>query len=48
MSSKAIAGYDDSQKKVLNHFYDRIIHSDLETIESHGGGSARCMIMELY
>lgn len=48
MSSKAFSGYDDSQIKILNHFYDRIIHSDLETIESHGGGSARCMIMELY
>jgi len=48
MSSKAFSGYDDSQIKILNHFYDRIIHSDLETIETHGGGSARCMIMELY
>ncbi len=48
MSSKALSGYDDSQLKILNQFYDRIIHSDLATIENHGGGSARCMIMELY
>ena len=48
MSSKALAGYDDAQIKTLNKFYDRIIHSDLTTIENHGGGSARCMIMELY
>jgi len=48
MSSKAVAGYDNDQMKTLNEFYDRIIHSDLTTIENHGGGSARCMIMELY
>ena len=48
MSSRALSGYSDSQLDVLNKFYDRIIHSDLKTIENLGGGSARCMIMELY
>ena len=48
MSSKAFSGYDDSQRAILDQFYDRIIHSDLNTVENYGGGSARCMIMELY
>jgi hypothetical protein len=25
-----------------------ILHSDLETIETLGGGSARCMLAEIY
>ena len=48
MSSKAVSGYDDSQRAILDQSYNRIIHSDLSTIENYGGGSARCMIMELY
>ncbi len=28
--------------------YGEIIHSDLNTIETLGGGSARCMIAEVF
>jgi hypothetical protein len=28
--------------------YNRIIHSPLNTIETAGGGSARCMMAELF
>jgi hypothetical protein len=28
--------------------YNKIIHSDLTTIEDNGGGSARCMMAEIY
>jgi len=48
MSSSAFKGYDSSQLNVLNEHFIKIIHTDLRTIEQYGGGSARCMIMELY
>ena len=28
--------------------YKEIIHSDIPTIEKYGGGSARCMLTELF
>ena len=48
MSTSAFEGYDSSQLNVLNEHFTKIIHSNLKTIEKYGGGSARCMIMELY
>jgi hypothetical protein len=48
MSTLAFEGYDSSQLNVLNEHFTKIIYSDLKTIEKYGGGSARCMIMELY
>lgn len=48
MSTSAFEGYDSSQLNVLNEHFIKIIHSDLKTIEKYGGGSARCMIMELF
>ena len=48
MSTSAFEGYDSSQLNVLNEHFTTIIHSDLKTIEKYGGGSARCMIMELF
>jgi hypothetical protein len=48
MSTSAFEGYDSSQLNVLNEHFTKIIYSDLKTIEKYGGGSARCMIMELY
>ena len=48
MSTAAFEGYDSSQLNVLNEHFTKIIHSDLKTIEKYGGGSARCMIMELF
>ena len=48
MSTSAFEGYDSSQLNVLNEHFTTIIHADLKTIEKYGGGSARCMIMELF
>ena len=48
MSTSSFEGYDSSQLNVLNEHFTKIIYSDLKTIEKYGGGSARCMIMELY
>ena len=48
MSSRAFNALNKNQLKTLNGFYKKIIHSDLPTIEKYGGGSARCMLSELF
>lgn len=47
MSSAAYHSFDDLQKATLSQF-GKIIHSPLKTIEKGGGGSARCMIAEVF
>jgi hypothetical protein len=47
MSSAAYQSLDKGQIERLASF-NRIIHSSLQTIEHNGGGSARCMIAEMY
>jgi hypothetical protein len=47
MSSRAFNSINKSQlKKIESH--SEIIHSDIKTIENNGGGSARCMIAEIF
>ncbi len=47
MSSAAFKSLDDEQiRKIEKHC--AIIHSSLETIETCGGGSARCMMAEVF
>jgi hypothetical protein len=47
MSSKAFNSISKSQlKKIESH--TEIIHSDIKTIENNGGGSARCMVAEIF
>ena len=48
MSTTAFNSFTTSQKKTLLKYYTKIIHSNLETIEKYGGGSARCMMTELF
>ena len=48
MSSRAFNAYSINQKTTLAKYYKNIIHSDLKTIEKFGGGSARCMLNELF
>jgi hypothetical protein len=48
MSTAAFNSYTTSQKKTLSNLYTKIIHSNLECIETYGGGSARCMMTELF
>ena len=48
MSTRAFNAYSDKQKTVLESYYHKIIHSDITYIEQYGGGSARCMMMELF
>jgi len=47
MSSSAFRALDTSQRERLSA-HGELIHSDLSTIETCGGGSARCMIAEIH
>jgi hypothetical protein len=45
------AGYEalrEDQKEMLSRFYKTIIKPKIPTIEYYGGGSARCMLLELF
>ena len=48
MSTRSFDGYTKEQKAKLSLHFKKIIHSDIPTIEKFGGGSARCMIAELF
>ncbi|MDH5367680.1 MAG: arginine deiminase-related protein [Cyclobacteriaceae bacterium] len=47
MSSSAYKALEESQIEIINK-YCEIIHSPLDTIETLGGGSARCMMTEIF
>ncbi|PHI21268.1 amidinotransferase [Lewinellaceae bacterium SD302] len=49
MSSSAFNALTPDQREELsNGGKTQLLHSDLSTIEQHGGGSARCMMAELF
>ena len=47
MSTQAFQSLRSDQIDALSR-YAKILHSDLKTIETLGGGSARCMIAEIF
>jgi hypothetical protein len=47
MSTQAYTSLTKEQVSTLESF-NRIVHADLNTIETNGGGSARCMIAEVF
>lgn len=47
MSEQAFKSLNDTQVKQIEH-YARILHSPIYTIEKYGGGSARCMMAEIF
>jgi hypothetical protein len=47
MSSAAWHSLGPEQKEKLSQF-NRIVHASLQSIETNGGGSARCMIAEIH
>ncbi|MEO7530939.1 MAG: arginine deiminase-related protein [Sediminibacterium sp.] len=47
MSSQAYHSLSNEQIQDIEHF-NPIIHSDISTIETNGGGSARCMMAEIF
>lgn len=48
MSQQAHNALQADQKKILLTHVKEILSSDLKTIETYGGGSARCMLLELH
>ena len=46
MSKNAYNALDDEQKATLEK-YGKLVYSDINTIETNGGGSARCMMAEV-
>jgi len=48
MSTRAHENFTDAQRRKLLKHVDAIVHSDISTIETIGGGSVRCMIAELF
>ena len=48
ISSTAYNALNQDQIDKLLESYKEIIHSDIPTIEKYGGGSARCMLTELF
>lgn len=47
MSAKAFSGFTEGQKEHLSR-YGKLLPIDLTTIETVGGGSARCMMAEIF
>jgi hypothetical protein len=47
MSTQAYESLTEGQIQLLT-FFNRILHSPLTTIETNGGGSARCMMAEVH
>lgn len=48
MSASGYNSLTDEQKMKLSKYYDTIIKPEIPTIEYYGGGSARCMFLELF
>ena len=47
MSSQAFHSLNKEQISQIE-LYNQILHSDITTIETNGGGSARCMMAEVF
>lgn len=48
MSASGFNALDEGQISKLREYYKTIITPDIPTIEYYGGGSARCMMLELF
>ncbi len=48
MSKAAFGALDNAQRVIIGKYYKTLICPDLTTLEKYGGGSARCMLMELF
>lgn len=48
MSDTAFNALTEAQKGRFGKYYKKILHTPLTTIETYGGGSARCLMLELF
>jgi len=48
MSSRAYQHFTEQQKKTFLKHVDEIVHADIQTIETVGGGGVRCMLGEIF
>ena len=48
MSSTAYGALTKNQTDLLSQHTHKLLHCPIPTIEQHGGGSARCLMMELF
>ena len=48
MSEAAHQALMPAQKDVFSTYFSKLLSSPIPTIEQHGGGSARCLMMELF
>lgn len=48
MSQRAYANFTDAQKQQFLQHVDDFVYADIATLEHFGGGSARCMLLELF
>ena len=48
MSSRAYRNFSSSNLHDLKNYYYDVIHTDISNIEDVGGGSLRCMLLELF
>lgn len=48
LSSGALKALSAEQKAIIGKYYKTLITPDLPTLEKYGGGSARCMLMEMF
>ena len=48
MSTQAYNSFSEDQKDIFLKHVNGVIHSSLETIETLGGGGARCMLAEVF
>ena len=48
MSTQAYNSFSEDQRSVFLKHVNGVIHSSLETIETLGGGGARCMLAEIF
>ena len=48
MSSQSFHAMKGAQKSIIENHGVKIIHCDVSTVESSGGGSVRCMTQELF
>ena len=48
LSQSSFSSFTKCQIEKLNHYYDELVYSDLRTIEKYGGGSSRCLLLEMF